>query len=161
MPEPQQWYYWDACVFLSYINRYPDRVSVLDKILVESARSDGKIQIVTSTISIVEVAWGIQEQTNKAPDPATEARIDSFWHGTGFIKPLEFHAAIGRLARGLMKQSIANGWKLRPLDAIHLATAQQHRVAEFYTYSKDLRKYASFLPFPIGEPHTLQGELEF
>ncbi len=49
--------YWDANVFLSYINNLPDRMPVLDAILeeIESSKND---RIVTSVLSKVEVALG-------------------------------------------------------------------------------------------------------
>lgn len=63
--------------------------------------------------------------------------------------------------------SILKGWKLKPLDAIHLSTARQERVTEFHTYDNPLHKYAqrgpndepSIVEFSIGPPRALQPRL--
>jgi len=126
--------YWDACVFLSYINRHPGRIGTLDKLMADGAK--GELEILTSTISNVEVAYGIQEQTQKALDPAVEANIDKLWNATSFIKLVEFHALIAQRARTLMRDGIPYGWKLKPGDAIHLATASSGlEIVEFNTYT--------------------------
>ena len=41
-----------------------------------------------------------------------------------------------------MRHGIQQGWgQLKPMDAIHLATAQQMAVAEFHTYCERLHKW--------------------
>lgn len=153
--------YWDACVFLSYINKYPDRIADLDALLAEAAKPNGELEIVTSVVSIVEVAFGIQEQTKKALDTTTEARIDQLWTASEVVRLVEFHEAIAREARGLMRLGLPNGWRLKPNDAIHLATAKRVQVAEFHTYGTDLDRYAELVGFKICQPYITQGQLPF
>ncbi len=52
--------YWDACVFLSYINGEQERLPVIDALLEESR--SGKIEIITSTVSLAEVAFAEEER---------------------------------------------------------------------------------------------------
>lgn len=52
--------YWDASVFISYINNEPHRVNVLEAILEEIEKNNYR-KIVTSVISKVEVIWTGQE----------------------------------------------------------------------------------------------------
>jgi hypothetical protein len=63
-------------------------------------------------------------------------------------------------ARDLMREAIAASrgvWSLKPLDAVHLATAQwldaSHPISGFHTYDTSLKKYANLLGgIPIVEP---------
>ena len=115
--------YWDANVFLSYLNSIPDRIPVLEAILeaVESSKTD---RIVTSVISKVEVAWIAQEKLNRALDRDEEARIDDLWSNEAVIELIDFSDEIAHIARKLMREGMTRGWKLRTNDAIHLASAQ-------------------------------------
>ncbi len=65
MPANPQLLYWDSCVFLSYIDAEKDRVDTLETILDEVHKSGGAKKIVTSTVSIVEVAFGAQEKDKR------------------------------------------------------------------------------------------------
>lgn len=159
MPEAQRIVYWDSCVFLSYVNGYLDRMPVLDVLLDESA--GGAINLFTSSLAHVEVAFSASEQQQEALDPQVEQRIDSLWADPEVV---EYHDGIGRVARGLMRSAVEVGWSLRPLDAIHLATAQWlcdvgQQVDELHTYDSRLSKYASMVDFPILEPHITQPRM--
>ena len=101
--------YWDACVWLSYINGYPDRQPILDTLLADSASRVGDIHIVTSTVSQTEVAFALVELKDQAPDQVVEAAIDSLWKDTTAITLIEYHPVItldarsgsGNLNRGI------------------------------------------------------------
>lgn len=86
--------YWDANAFLSYINGLPDRMPVLDALLGSSA--GGSIQIYTSAISQVEVAFAASEQRQKALDADMERKINSLWDDPKAVVLVEYHDGIGR-----------------------------------------------------------------
>lgn len=137
MPESPARIYWDANVFLSYINGSPaERLPVLDALL--DSASAGEIEIVTSAISIAEVAFARIEQTKRALDPDVEAAIDSLWSDRRTVKLADVHELIAREARTVMRSAVARGWSLKPLDAIHLASARRLGVAQFHTYDRQL-----------------------
>lgn len=48
MPDPPRRVYWDACVFLSFINGYPDRVPTIEALLDEAAKGD--LELLTSVL---------------------------------------------------------------------------------------------------------------
>lgn len=73
-PDGKPLVYWDADVFLSYVNGTPDRLPHLDAFLEKSGKD---IQLITSTISIVEVAFAKAEQDGKALDEAIEKKDKS------------------------------------------------------------------------------------
>jgi predicted nucleic acid-binding protein len=116
-------FYWDANVFLSYVNQLPGRTPDLDALL-EQARSR-RIEIISSTLTIVEVAFAAEEQLGGPLSPEIEDGIDSLWRAPSPAKLVEFSTIIARRARELIRLTRERGWSLKPADAIHLATAQQ------------------------------------
>ena len=159
---PDTFIYWDANPFLSYINEYPDRMPALDALLDSSA--NGSVTIYTSALSQVEVAFAASEQKRRALDPQEEQKIDALWSDPGAVALVEYHDGIGRQARALMRDAVTHGWSLKPLDAVHLATAMWlaqagFQVDEFHTYDGALEKYATIVGFTICEPRTAQPRM--
>ena len=122
MPENQRIVYWDSCVLLSYVNDMADRIPVLSALLASSEKGD--IRIYSSALSKVEVSFGAAEQSRHALNPAVEQQISNLWTDPGAIVSVEFHDDIGKEATRLIRDGISQGWNLKPLDAIQLATAQ-------------------------------------
>lgn len=69
MAETPKPIYWDSNAFLSYVNELPDRMPVLDVLLEASSKIGGEVEIHTSTLSHVEVAFGASEQMRQVLDP--------------------------------------------------------------------------------------------
>lgn len=160
MPDrpPRLRLYWDACVFLSYINELPDRLPDIEALLDEAKR--GEIQIITSTVSVAEVAFGAAEQDARALDPAVAERIDSLWALGSPVQLVDLHLLITEEAKALRRTGVPQGWTgLRTADALHLATAKHEAVDELNTYSKDLRRYATAIGRPIRPPVATQPQL--
>ena len=144
-------YYWDACVPLSYINGVPDRLQHIDAFM---SKSGTDFQLVTSVLSITEVAFAAFEKQNDSLDAETEAKISKLWQAGSPIKIVEFYELIAMRAQRLMRDALSNKWSLKPADAIHIATADQLKVAEFHTYDERLHKFSALTEtkFPIGPP---------
>jgi predicted nucleic acid-binding protein len=158
MPDEPQRVYWDSNVPLSYLNGVADRVAIIDE-LFRMARA-AEIELLTSSISRVEVAFAQSEKQAGKLDPQAEDAIDALWAPGSPIKTVEFYDLIGEKARALIRQGISQGWgQLKPMDAIHLATAQQMGVAEFHTYCERLHKWTNELGFAVTEPQTAQTVL--
>jgi predicted nucleic acid-binding protein len=157
MPDELRRIYWDSNVPLSYLNGVADRAATIEE-LFRQARA-GEIELVTSSISRVEVAFIQSENKAGALDEEAEAAIDALWAPGSPIETVEFYDLIGTKARALMRQGISQERKLKPMDAIHLATAQQMAVVEFHTYCKKLQKWDGAIGFPVNEPKTAQGVL--
>lgn len=98
--------YWDADVFLSFIDALPDRIVELESLLDASRR--GEIRIVTSTVTIVEVAFGAQEQVGGAVSEETGKRIAALWTPGSPILPVEFHELLAEQARDLVRRGLSD-----------------------------------------------------
>ena len=157
MPDAPPRYYWDANVFLGYIHQVPERTPDIDALL--DAR-DRKIEIVTSTLSIVEVAFGAEEELGGNMSVEIEGAIEKLWVSPSPIKMVDFSPLIGRVARRLIRQARERGWSLKPADAIHLGTAQQMAVTRFHTFEKGkLDKYGPICGFTVQEPQAAEPQL--
>lgn len=158
MPEQRLLVYWDSCVFLDYVNGAIDKLPTLDALL-DRAGPRGDIEIVTSTLSIAEVAIGRLDQTGRLLDPEVEANIDQLWTDP-IVKQVELYKGIALRARDLVRASRLAGGGLKPADAIHLATARQVGVSDFHTYDTRLFQYSQQMGFPVREPVTDQPRLD-
>jgi predicted nucleic acid-binding protein len=153
MPDSPTRIYWDACVFLSHLNGEADRADVIEQIMDEA--SDGKWEILTSTVSQVEVAFAKAEQDEKAPSADLLAAIEAYWLPESPVTLIEFHRLIAEQARDLVRHSrLEQDQRLTPLDAIHLASAQRLGATDFHTYDRGLLDRNGTMEFPIREPWT-------
>ena len=133
--------YLDANVTLAFISGEEHRVVVVRELLRQG--EDGRRQIYTSTLSIVEVAFAAQEKIQRALDDETEASIDRLWPAAG--KPIalvEPSTAVMRRARHLVRTAMTDGRSLQAADAVHLATAQVVGATILYTYEDAARRKA-------------------
>lgn len=144
-------YYWDACVPLSYINGDTDRLQHIDDFM---SKSGTGFQLITSALSITEVAFAASERDNGTLDQATEERISKLWEAGSPIRIVDVYQLIALKAKELMRSAISQKWSLKPADAIHLATAVQLRAKEFHTYDSALGKFSNLagITFPIIRP---------
>ncbi|MDM8532957.1 type II toxin-antitoxin system VapC family toxin [Anaerolineales bacterium HSG25] len=154
-----RWLYWDTNVFLAYFNAERDRVDVIEDLWDEIKNEDG--QIVTSVSAIVETAFIKQELPN-AIDPTVEKLMDDVWHS---IMIIEDSYPVAIEARTLIRTALKErNWKLKPKDALHLASAKwvnRHvrTLNEFHTYDSALEKYATLIGLPINKPYVLQQRI--
>ena len=163
MANRTQLIYWDSCVIIAYMNADPGRLPTIEEILQKVARSNGQMKLVTFMIAKVEVAFVALEKDERTIDPAVEKRFDAFWDDDSVIELVELHDEIAKLARTLMRQTIASGRRtLKPFDAIHLATAKSIGVTEFQTYNiKDFEQLSAALGLTVCEPQIDQPALPY
>lgn len=158
MPGSTRRVYWDANLFLAYINGEADRLPILDA-LIMALRRTNDVEVLTSVLSIAEVAFGQEEQGTAGLDATTLERIDALWHDTSIVKLVDVFPTIAYEARRLKREARARGWSLREPDAIHLATARLMQVSEFLTYDDKLYRYEPLVGFPVREPYVTQPAL--
>jgi predicted nucleic acid-binding protein len=145
--------YWDSNVFLSAINASPERLPIIEAVLDDCDHGD--VEVHTSVLSIAEVAFAESEQRRKQLSEEIEAKIEKLWVPPSPIKLHEISQYIANEAKALMRQAMLKSWALKPLDAIHLATAKRRQVDEFHTYDiARLAKLSAITGYPIVQPRT-------
>jgi predicted nucleic acid-binding protein len=158
MPDESRYIYWDSSVFLHYIQGTAEWIPILDSLLEEASETKGLV-IVTSTVSITEVAFAQVEKDDKALDPQIEAAIDALWQDPSAVKLVDYNQIVAREARGLLRRAVESGRHLKPMDAIHLATALNRRVNDFHTTDDRLQRAWQDLGFPVRDPFTEKPKL--
>jgi len=147
----------DACVLLSYIDGDEDRAPTIEELFRRSRA--GEIDLITSILSRVEVAFDSAEKAGGALDPEVEKNIDALWISPSPIDTVELYDQIASEARALVRYAVEQGWSLKPPDAIHIATATQMQARELFTYDTALPKYATRARLSILEPYNPQEQL--
>lgn len=158
MPDRIPRLYWDACVFLAYVEGERERLTHIEAVLDEARQ--GKVEIVTSTASITEVAFGSAEMDERALNPEIQAAIEGLWVPNSPIMLSEVSVLVVEKARDLMRRAVSEGAKVpKPMDAIHLSTALRLEVDEFQTYDGPLQKAAGNIGLASGVPSTSSPSL--
>jgi predicted nucleic acid-binding protein len=129
----------------------PAPLPALDNLL-ERASTKHSLEITTSTLAITEVAFFAFER-QQGLNPMAASTFDTFWNDP-LIRLVPVSIAIARAARHLVCDSLVTGPRLKPPDAIHLATAQRLGVTYLHSYDRTLHRYSGRLGFPISTPRT-------
>ncbi len=145
-------YYWDANVFLSIIIGEIDRIPTVNAILDDCENNHAEVH--TSILSIAEVAFSEEEKTTKILDPDIEESINELWSPESPIKIVELYDRVIFTAKTYMRNAISEGFSLKPMDAIHLATASSITADEYNTYDKKLHKFSDMIGLRIKEPES-------
>jgi predicted nucleic acid-binding protein len=157
MAKSVKYLYGDSNIFISYFNQQPERIAVLEQLFEEIQKSPDR-KIVTSVITLTEVAHFAIEKDRRQIDDLQEERLDQFWNDRSLIEFVEVNEVIPRSARKLMRLAIPHGFSLKPADAIHLASARFAGAEEFLTYD-DLKRYEAIAGLQIIEPFIDQPRL--
>jgi predicted nucleic acid-binding protein len=133
--------YWDSSAFLGWLNKEPETFDVCDQILADAEA--GKCQIVTSTVTFAEVFWVKPTPRAGTLPTADQIRAIKDLFGKSFVIPAELDRLTALLARDLLF-TFAQSYGLKPMDALHLATAIKSRsrgdVECFDTWDEPLGK---------------------
>lgn len=116
-------YYWDSCVFIDRIQRTPDRIGDLEEIT--NAAEAKKVLIVTSAMAIAEVCK-LRDSTDPIGQQAESIRA---YFDNDFIAIYQVTQHIAEKAAEFVRSG-----KLKPPDAIHVATAIHANVFEMHTF---------------------------
>lgn len=128
--------YWDACAWIALIQdeRIPlsgggtEHRGQMCRQVVRAAEK-GTVEIVTSTLSLVEVCKNPQVVTG-----SDDQRLRSYFENP-YILLVALDRQVGDFARGLMLRRFAG---LKPPDATHVASAVVGRAEEMHTFDKKL-----------------------
>jgi hypothetical protein len=133
-------HYWDSCAFLALLKNEADYIDECKSVI--KAAKDGKVMIVTSALTFVEVIKLEKGKPKLSKD--VEEKIRAFFkHEWIYIYDLD--RKIGELARDLM-------WEyegLKPKDATHVATAVRAKVDVLETFDDGLIKLSGKVGNPL------------
>lgn len=150
--------YVDSSVLLAYVLE-EDGAPVVEQLLLDA--DQGNWKLLTSTVTLVEVAFGAEKAKESALDPATISTIDNLWTGGRPVSLAEASIAIMQRARDVSREARRRNRKLTPIDSIHLATAVAADVEKFLTYEKeDTREiWSEITGLVVEEPNVEQMPL--
>jgi predicted nucleic acid-binding protein len=120
--------YWDSNPFCAIFNKEAGRLD--DCLKVIKAAEAGELKIVTSSVTLAEVV----KVRRGTPIPAGKEAILYDFFQNDFIVFVNVEWFIGNAARRLVHKYPS----LKPMDAIHLATAIKGKVSEMHTYDSGL-----------------------
>ncbi len=128
MPGEKPVIYWDACTFISYIQRTQRTTNELVGLDYYANQFDlEKIILITSTLTrteILDYKLGSQENIDKFNHFFSRSDLEK-------IAPIDKITLRAAQLRGYHEK---RGFKLKTPDAIHLATALLYKVDEFHTF---------------------------
>jgi predicted nucleic acid-binding protein len=145
--------YWDANPFCIVLNNESERLEACLAVL--RAAESGELKIVTSALTLAEVV-----RTKDARiSPGKEAVLSDFFQND-FLVFVSVEWFVGNRARQLMHQHPA----LKPMDALHVATAIRAKVSEMHTYDRKLIRLSGKVgvpPLTICPPSVPDPTLQF
>ena len=117
---------WDSCIVLGYLSGQKDIKSNCDQIIQQAQRGD--LEIVVSTIVSAEVAYlpGLSPLDS-------ELKIQEFF-SRNYVIMAAFDISLTKTVRRLIREHK----RLKPSDAIHIATALQWQIPIIETTDPDL-----------------------
>jgi len=160
MPADPRRIYFDANVFLAFIGNEEGRADVVQVILDEARR--GEIEIVTSVLSIAEVAFGAHERDHGLTEAGEEA-IEQLWTPASPITLVDVSQAVTRNARTIIREAKNQGLSgIHGADAVHLATARMFGCDEIFTYEAEARRtrWQQITGVDVSEPFTSTPQLD-
>jgi predicted nucleic acid-binding protein len=123
--------YWDSCVFISALDKKDaDRVKKI--VAIERQARSGEVRIFVSALVLAEVVR--TKEHGKMTE--SEIRIIQAYFQKKFVSIVPVDRIIAKAAADIVRNN-----DLKPLDAIHLATAIRCGCEVFYTYDGDGKEF--------------------
>jgi predicted nucleic acid-binding protein len=133
--------YWDSCAFIDWLEGDPDYILSLQE-MVHQADDLERLKIVTSAATFAEV-YKVKTSNGAAPLPEkTRQAILGLLRREKLVSIYQVDRFVGELANKI----VANE-KLKPMDALHLATALQARVDAVITTDRPMIRRTGILHF--------------
>jgi predicted nucleic acid-binding protein len=134
---PAERVYWDAVCFIGRLQPHPDRIAALRHWTDRAER--GEVEIVTSAWTLCEVS----KVDEKLVDEEQEKKIADF-----FENPYILLRQIDRDV-AIETRRIVRAYRLKPKDALHVATAVLTNCSVLHTYDD---QHLTKLTLRVGNP---------
>ncbi len=131
---------WDSSVVIGYLAGYPELREQCE-LIIDSARR-GEVEIVVSTLATIEAAYLAGYSNSDA-----ETKILEFF-GRRYVVLVQIDAPIAAIARDLVRRH-RDTRKIKPIDAVHLATAMQWKIPTVETMDEDLLRFEKVEGSPL------------
>lgn len=141
--------YFDASVFIAWFNNEPGRADIIERLL--SSSSEGTLRVITSIVSLAEVAYYRQERASISPGEL-DLRINALLLNELLIGLVALDRPVALRARQLVRTGPGRRERLTVLDAIHLASAEVAGADYFATYDRDFTHASDRVEMEIGPP---------
>jgi predicted nucleic acid-binding protein len=146
--------YWDSACFLGFLLEEPDRVRFCEEVLIDAR--DGRLQIVTSALTIAEVL----AVRNKPKIPDDQRKIVERFFKNEFVIVTSVTRRTAEIARELVWDS-----NIKPKDAVHVAAAIEAKLSVLHTFDRGLIKKSGKVggdaPLSIHMPNVISPRLPF
>lgn len=152
--------YLDANVFIAYLANEPGRGPVVASLFEDAKR--GRIELLTSVLTVTEVAFVASEQTSSNPN-AEEDAIAKLWVPESPVKLTDISMRVAERAREIVRVTNRSGIRgVKPPDAIHLASAEVHGCQDFFTYEGETTRdqWERWVELTVSEPYTENPQLD-
>lgn len=124
--------YWDSCAWIGLLNGERDKKRELT--LVYSHARDGKYEIWTSTLTMVECRRLSSEQYDPKPlGDENDRKIGEIFKQT-FVKPIPLAMDIAEESRRIWRETVGLS---KFQDAVHVASALRWNIQTMHTYDRD------------------------
>lgn len=152
--------YLDANVFIAYLANEAGRASVVASLLEDAER--GRIELLTSVLSVTEVAFVASEHESSDPNSGEDA-IAKLWVPESPVKLTDISMRIAERARDIVNRARQSELRsVKPPDAIHLASAVVHGCQHFFTYEGETTReqWKNWVALAVNEPYTENPQLD-
>ena len=150
MAQPEK-LYWDSCAWIGFANKEPDKKKEL--LREYKAARDGRYEIWTSSLSLIELRWLVDEKGTPRPyGDENDKKISLLFHQP-YIKIITMTVDIVENARQIWRKTPSIG---KYADAIHVASALRWNISVMHTYDRqDLLDISKVMKCQNGEPLTI------
>lgn len=152
--------YLDANVFIAYLANEAGRGPVLASLFEDAER--GRIELLTSVLTVTEVAFVASEQASSDPT-AEEDAIAKLWVPESPVKLTDISMRVAERAREIVRMTSRSDMRgIKPPDAIHLASAEVHGCHDFFTYEGETTRdqWERWAELTVTEPYTENPQLD-
>lgn len=152
--------YLDANVFIAYLANEAGRGPVVASLFEDAER--GRIELLTSVLTVTEVAFVASEQASNDPQ-AEEDAIAKLWVPESPVKLTDISMRVAERAREIVRMTSRSDMRgVKPPDAIHLASAEVHGCQGFFTYEAETTRdqWERWVELTVSEPYTENPQLD-
>ena len=151
----------DANVFIAFLANEVRRAPVVASLLEDAER--GRIELLTSVLSVTEVAFLASDHASGGAPSAEEDTIAELWVPESPVKLTEISMRVAERARDIVRMARRSDMKgVKPPDAIHLASAEVHGCQHFFTYEGETTReqWEHWVAPAVNEPYTDNPQLD-